>query len=551
MSLPTKPSLPRSFLLLYHSVSYISRDTRVDARRANMRRDHQSVGFARFGHMDATTDAGAWAEHMLRVLQTGIHARLVGCSVVAPLPRPKNTLEAMSHLSVLLSECEDLLAFEQVEKSMQQESFVVKEDGNDAFNYALAVQAVHALQQELYAVREDDADPDATMIASPGTHPWHKRVKDTIQELEDRHADEMAQIYAQHSDELEALRSEHAADEAQQARDHHDQMETVRKTARDELESVRAGLYAEYTASIEEMQRSWSKACASLSRTIDDLHSQVESHAQSMAPVSKRIYALHEVIDALAAERMAVQVEVRTWRAKHTAVTNDMASLHEQLASRQSELAIRSSRLNETERQLHEVQREMECTAQAQADMDEMQARVAAAEAEVTGLRDQLRALEPLCAERTQLSSEVHELQKLVSMYKDSVTHAQLEHERTQQQLEKAEAQRFALEQVLAEREAELKSQRKSRAPRASSHDQATRIAELECELNAKAAEIEDGDTRLLTVMKENKRLLSQLKALKSDSKRALQDVTNAKTVTGIPSSPTKQRMGIMRSHVA
>ena len=51
--------------------------------------------------------------------------------------------------------------------------------------------------------------------------------------------------------------------------------------------------------------------------------------------------------------------------------------------------------------------------------------------------------------------------------------------------------------------------------------------------------------------MKENKRLLSQLKALKSDSKRALQDVTNAKTVTGIPSSPTKQRMGIMRSHVA
>ena len=551
MSLPTKPSLPRSFLLLYHSVSYISRDTRVDARRANMRRDHQSVGFARFGHMDATTDAGAWAEHMLRVLQTGIHARLVGCSVVAPLPRPKNTLEAMSHLSVLLSECEDLLAFEQVEKSMQQESFVVKEDGNDAFNYALAVQAVHALQQELYAVREDDADPDATMIASPGTRPWHKRVKDTIQELEDRHADEMAQIYAQHSDELEALRSEHAADEAQQARDHYDQMETVRKTARDELESVRAGLHAEYTASIEEMQRSWSKACASLSRTIDDLHSQVESHAQSMAPVSKRIYAMHEVIDALAAERMAVQVEVRTWRAKHTAVTNDMASLHEQLASRQSELAIRSSRLNETERQLHEVQREMECTAQAQADMDEMQARVAAAEAEVTGLRDQLRALEPLCAERTQLSSEVHELQKLVSMYKDSVTHAQLEHERTQQQLEKAEAQRFALEQVLAEREAELKSQRKSRAPRASSHDQATRIAELECELNAKAAEIEDGDTRLLTVMKENKRLLSQLKALKSDSKRALQDVTNAKTVTAIPSSPTKQRMGIMRSHVA
>lgn len=529
----------------------MSRDTRVDARRANMRRDHQSVGFARFGHMDATTDAGAWAEHMLRVLQTGIHARLVGCSVVAPLPRPKNTLEAMSHLSVLLSECEDLLAFEQVEKSMQQESFVVKEDGNDAFNYALAVQAVHALQQELYAVREDDADPDATMIASPGTRPWHKRVKDTIQELEDRHADEMAQIYAQHSDELEALRSEHAADEAQQARDHYDQMETVRKTARDELESVRAGLHAEYTASIEEMQRSWSKACASLSRTIDDLHSQVESHAQSMAPVSKRIYALHEVIDALAAERMAVQVEVRTWRAKHTAVTNDMASLHEQLASRQSELAIRSSRLNETERQLHEVQREMECTAQAQADMDEMQARVAAAEAEVTGLRDQLRALEPLCAERTQLSSEVHELQKLVSMYKDSVTHAQLEHERTQQQLEKAEAQRFALEQVLAEREAELKSQRKSRAPRASSHDQATRIAELECELNAKAAEIEDGDTRLLTVMKENKRLLSQLKALKSDSKRALQDVTNAKTVTAIPSSPTKQRMGIMRSHVA
>ena len=457
----------------------------------------------------------------------------------------------MSHLSVLLSECEDLLAFEQVEKSLQQENFVVKEDGNDAFNYALAVQAVHALQQELHAVREDDADPDATIVASPDTHPWHKRVKDTIQELEDRHADEMAQIYAQHSDELEALRSEHAADEAQQARDHYDQMETVRKTARDELESVRAGLHAEYTASIEEMQRSWSKACASLSRTIDDLHSQVESHAQSMAPVSKRIYALHEVIDALAAERMAVQVEVRTWRAKHTAVTNDMASLHEQLASRQSELAIRSSRLNETERQLHEVQREMECTAQAQADMDEMQARVAAAEAEVTGLRDQLRALEPLCAERTQLASEVHELQKLVSMYKDSVTHAQLEHERTQQQLEKAEAQRFALEQVLAEREAELKSQRKSRAPRASSHDQATRIAELECELNAKAAEIEDGDTRLLTVMKENKRLLSQLKALKSDSKRALQDVTNAKTLTAIPSSPTKQRMGIMRSHVA
>ena len=551
MSLPTKPSLPRSFLPLYHSVSYISRDTRVDARRANMGRDYQSVGFARFGHMDATTDAGAWAEHMLRVLQTGIHARLVGCSVVPPLPRPKNTLEAMSHLSVLLSECEDLLAFEQVEKSLQQENFVVKEDGNDAFNYALAVQAVHALQQELHAVREDDADPDATIVASPDTHPWHKRVKDTIQELEDRHADEMAQIYAQHSDELEALRSEHAADEAQQARDHHDQMETVRKTAHDELESVRAGLHAEYTASIEEMQRSWSTACASLSRTIDDLHSQVASHAQSMAPVSKRIYALHEVIDALAAERMAVQVEVRTWRAKHAAVTNDMASLHEQLASRQSELAIRSSRLNETERQLHEVQREMECTAQAQADMDEMQARVAAAEAEVTGLREQLRALEPLCAERTQLASEVHELQKLVSMYKDSVSHAQLEHERTQQQLEKAEAQRFALEQELAERETELKSQRKSRAPRASSHDQATRIAELECELNAKAAEIEDGDTRLLTVMKENKRLLSQLKALKSDSKRALQDVTNAKTLTAIPSSPTKQRMGIMRSHVA
>ena len=358
-------------------------------------------------------------------------------------------------------------------------------------------------------------------------------------------------IRDRHSDELEALRSEHAADEAQQARDHHDQLETVRKTAHDELESVRASLHAQYTASIEDMQRSWCTACTSLSRTIDDLHSQVESHAQTMAPFSKRIYALHEVIDALAAERMAVQVEVRTWRAKHAAVTNDMASLHEQLASRQSELAIRSSRLNETERQLHEVQREMECTAQAQADMDEMQARVAAAEAEVTGLRDQLRALEPLCAERTQLASEVHELQKLVSMYKDSVTHAQLEHERTQQQLERAEAQRFALEQVLAERETEWKSQRKSRAPRASSHDQATRIAELECELNAKAAEIEDGDTRLLTVMKENKRLLSQLKALKSDSKRALQDVTNAKTVTGIPSSPTKQRMGIMRSHVA
>ena len=516
-----------------------------------MGRDDLSVGFARFGLMDVPMDVGAWAQHMLRVLQMGIHARLVGWSVVPPLPTPKNALDAMAHLSVLLTECEDLLAFEQVEKSMQQEDYDVKEDGNDAFNYVLAVQAVRALQQELHAVRENDADPDATMVASPDTHTWHERVKDTIKELEDRHSDEVAQIYAQHSDELEALRSEHAADQAQQAQDHHDQMEAMQKTAHCEVESVRAGLHAKYTASIEDMQRSWSTACASLFRTIDDLHFQVESHAQMMVPVSKRIYALHTAIDTLATERIALQAEVRTWMAKHTAIATDMASLREQLASHQSELAIRSSRLNETERKLHEVQRDMECTAHAQADMDEMQARVAAAEAEVTELREQLRALEPLCAERTQLSSEVNELQKLVSMYKDSVTHAQLEHERTQQQLESTEAQRFALEQMLAERETELRSQRKTRGPRASSHDQATRIAELECELNAKAAEIEDGDTRLLAVMKENKRLLSQLKALKSDSKRALQDVTNAKTMTAIPSSPTKQRMGIMRSHVA
>lgn len=501
--------------------------------------------------MDVPTGVGEWAQHMLHVLQTGIHARLLGWSIEPPLSTPKNALDAMTHLSVLLTECEDLLAFEQVEKRMRQEGYYVKEDGNDAFNYALAVQAVHALQQELHAVRENDADPDATIVASPGIHTRHDRVKDTIQELEDRHADEVAQIYAQHSDELEALRSDHAADQAQQAQDHHDQMEAMRKTAHDELESVCAGLRAEYTATIEDMRRSWFTASASLSQTIDDLDSKVESQAQTMAPLSKRICALRTTIDTLATERIADQAEVRTWMAKHAAMANDMALLREQLALHQSELDIRSSRLNETERKLHEVQRDMECTAHAQADMDEMQARVAAAEAEVTELRTQLRALEPLCAERAQLTSEVHELQKLVSMYKDSVTHAQHEHERTQQQLESTEAQRFALEQMLAECETELRSQRKSRVQRASSHDQATRIAELECELNAKAAEIEDGDTRLLTVMKENKRLLSQLKALKSDSKRALQDVTNAKTMSAIPTSPTKQRMGIMRSHVA
>ena len=73
----------------------------------------------------------------------------------------------------------------------------------------------------------------------------------------------------------------------------------------------------------------------------------------------------------------------------------------------------------------------------------------------------------------------------------------------------------------LQRRVAELEA---NSAPR---RDLSERVAQLELELNAKATEIEAADTRLLSIIKENKRLITQTKKLRMNTTRPLGDATN------------------------
>ena len=334
-----------------------------------------------------------------------------------------------------------------------------------------------------------------------------------------------------------------------------DKREAEHKTELEHVQHMWHERDVQRATDFEKIQRTWEVASEALGVTLDSLQHAVASQGSRLAPLHGRIQSLNRLLDTFAQERDAANAEALAWSERHAEAQAHIAALQVEITSKNTDLVQQTSRLVETERKLKEVQNEIECSAHVQANIDELQERLSVADHDAWQLREQLRSLEPLRTERAQLSSEVHELQKLVSMYKDSVAHAQHEHEQTQQQLERTETQRFAIEQALREREMELRDlyeakriwteQRRAFKARPSVSNEATqRVAELEIELSAKATEVEEADTRLLTVMKENKRLAAQLKSLKMDTKRALQDVTNATSKTY---SPTKADARVAR----
>lgn len=480
---------------------------------------------------------------------------------------------------------------------------------NADFNYALAVDALRAVEAELHAWRgtddDDVGDGDATCVDEPApgaqatramlarasadlaaerdahertqraladAHAAHER---EAQALREASAQQLDQAYADHADELDHVRDAHASELAALAADHEQALaaaaaqhaSALRDLAAQHADSEAAlqrRADAQHAEHVAELQRGADARvaavharAAALEAALATLEQAWHAHAAAVAAVQAQALAadaerhtLRTRLAASAAQLAASARDVAHWERLRAQASESEAAARAALEARDAEASAKQQRLVDAERQLAELQSEVERSVHTQASVERLQQRLAASEADAAHWREQWKSMEFLRAEKAQLATDVDELQKLVSMYKDGVAAAQHEQERTAQELDTLQARYYEATQRLAARDDEVRALREAKrkwadqaraakAAAASPGDAALRerIAELECELQAKATDIEDADTRLLAAVKENKRLAAQVKALRAEAKRALHDVTNAPAA---PRSPTK-----------
>ncbi|KAL4400426.1 hypothetical protein ACI68E_003343 [Malassezia pachydermatis] len=520
-------------------------------------------------------DVTVWISQALGIVQGAVRAH------------DASQRDSWERLSVLLHECRDLIEFEHVESTIAKEiPTIMTSDENDAFNYALSLEAVSTLQQELAHWRglatTDEDDADKTCVDASDAEPWMaaqwKEALATLKghadsqaqahaqalaDLQATHDRDMEQVYQEHAEELESLRQEHETDIALAA-DEHEKALAAQATQHSLQLQAQASVHTAQMHKAHTDMTALTSSMTQLCAAIDTLDATAGTQASHIASVQSRLAASDAYMRQIETQWTAAKealaqahTDLSQWQHRWQHSEKGWKQTQATLAQRDDELGKKQKRLVEIERALAEVQSDMERTVHTQANVDDLQRQVREKDEEAHQLREQLRSMEPLRAEKSQLARDVHELQKLVSMYKDSTATAQQEQERTAEQLDKLQAQHFALEQTLAERTDQIQALKDSKRKYAeqlravkegearrqtqasAASDLQQRMTELEKELQAKAVEIEEADTRLLTVMKENKRLASQLKALRAESKRALQDVTNA-----VPKlSPTKERV--------
>ncbi|WFD21008.1 protein-tyrosine-phosphatase [Malassezia caprae] len=542
-----------------------------------------------------------WVMDALHTLKSRIHPCLTGKPLLDSPPVPTLGEEALEHMSVLLHECDDLLEFEQAERACGESMDVtptreVQNIDNCMFNYKLAVEAVRVLQRE----RSAQMDPDETVVGD-----WEPKISNMTEEERSKlerahlealetmktahaqelarmveehrlsnedlftsHAAELAQAYSGRTKEMEDLRLEHEATLAMTSKMYEERL-THNHLAQNEAASRHAAeVRLHNSAHTDTLQ-----ATLQLGAAMEELGATLVQNATQLATMQQRMDTYEAYVlklekqhgDALEAHG-SLRTAHHTLSSEHELAARRLAELEASLAERdeaiahtqrqlgqvqgaleqrESDLFAKSSRLTDAESQVAELQSELERSSQVQTNVDQILHQLTASEAQVTELQKQLKSLELVKAERAQWAGEMHELQKMLSMYKTSASHAEQEQERAKEQMEKLQAEFFVMEQALADREADIRALKESkrryveqirteRAEHAAKRDAdqntaslTQRVADLELELSAKASEIEEADTRMLLVMKENKRLAAQVKALRNETKRALQDVTN------------------------
>lgn len=552
-----------------------------------------------------------WVMDALHTLQSSIYPRLVGEPLLVSPPVSDHLGEALEHMTVLLHECDDLLEFMQAEHACRALHEVphtqeVQDLENFMFNYKLAVEAVRTLQRERSSVQ----DPDQTIVDEPEP----KSEKHTIweeksAELERVHAEQMASLQETHMQELARVAEEHRSSNEDLFTNHAAELAQAHKSHAKEMDDLRASYEASQAAASQSFQERWAESqvaqgqaesqhAAQIQRherahavtwertcllrsAIEDLGSAVDYNASQLAALQQRIDAqeayvcqlekahrdalnahasLHTAHNTLSSEHSRTEKQLAELQLAMTErdtmiaqIQTRMTEAQATLQERESELAKKSSRLADVETQLVELQSEFERSTQVQTNVDQILQQLAASEAHVADLQKQLKSLELVKAERAQWAGEIHELKKLLSMYKSSASHAEQEQERVKETMEKMQVEYFVMQQALEERDAEvhalkeskrryaeqIRTERAENAAKRDVHQQAAlleqRVADLELELSAKASEIEEADTRMLLVMKENKRLVAQMKAMRSETKHALQDVTNSQPTGASP----------------
>lgn len=556
-----------------------------------------------------------WVMDALHTLQSRIHSRLIGKPIHDLPPLYALGGEALEHMTVLLHECDDLLEFEQAERACRVSrdtppSQDVQDIENCMFNYKLAVEAVRLMQRQ----HPPPEDPDETMVGDmepkipeirhlsdderAKLESDHSEMVDAMkaahkqelaqlaevhrrsnEELFTSHAAELARAYSGRTKELEELRSEHEATLATTSQMYEERL-AHSKVAQYEAASHHAAQIRCHTSAhtdtlqmtlhldsaMEELEFNLNQNTTKLTTmqhrmdTYEAYVWQLEKQYRDALEAHASLRIAHHTLSTeheLASRRLA-ELETSVTERDEAVVRTQTQLEHTQAAldQRDSELASKSSRLADAENQLAELQSELERSTQIQTNVDQVLQQLAVSEAQVADLQKQLKSLELVKAERVQWAGEMHELQKMLSMYKSSASHAEQEQERAKEQMEKLQAEFFVLEQALVDREADIRALKESkrryaeqirteRAEHAAKRDAdqnaallTQRVADLELELSAKASEIEEADTRMLLVMKENKRLAAQVKALRNETKRALQDVTNNQASNGSPEKP-------------
>lgn len=395
--------------------------------------------------------------------------------------------------------------------------------------YAAASEAMRAVHAE-----EMRSSEDAHAAALAQTHATHARELNELRDTHTRDVEEIFSSQASQAGELRTLRAQVSEAEGRVA------AERKRAAVLD------ADLAAAHTG-FAHASNALVRRCAALDTQLSSAEAAVSALAAVIPRISDR------AVRASGAAEAAAEGHLSALRAQHATESEvqrlgvALAGATDELNGAQARLDVAESTLRARHSALITAQTELERAADLQSSLDEARQRTAAAEGEAADMREQLRNTEPLRNEAARLSGEVRELETLLSMHKSDAARAEAARESAQAAADDAGARVLALEHKLAERADEIEgirdskrrlaeqvralraertelAERVERAERAEPAaggsdalaDYAARIEQLETVLAARAQEVEESDTRMLEVLRENKRLSAKLRALSS-----------------------------------
>ncbi|WFD00240.1 hypothetical protein MYAM1_002988 [Malassezia yamatoensis] len=406
-------------------------------------------------------------------------------------------------------------------------------------------------------------------------HEQARRHTESMEALSLKHANEMQTLRTEHNEMIDSLRHKLADDIASEHAQHVKEQDALRRVNADALERLRAEKQQELHAAQSTYDAALEKASQESQIMLDtqnakhetlqhEISTRLTSSEQRNSCLSaelqiyaKRTQSINESLDMLLASVQENEIlldsvrshidtyqtlEAETLQQKATLEKNiakqlshishledTITDLHAKLEKNQSKL----THLHDTEQRLCELQHELEQTHEVQANIEALQQRAEHAETNLTCLRGQLRESEELRVKVAQLQSEAEELQTVVSMHRANAQNVEQERVQANDQIQELTAKLYVMEHTLRERDDEVSSLRSARtrhidqirnlrntekALRAGNdlNEFQEKVTQLELELSAKAQEVEEADTRILTALRENKRLVSQNRLLQS-----------------------------------